>query len=244
MSRRSSDIPASCAERWGDDRRSVYRFSSGADALVSHESLLPEERCLTSYRVLDAAPTAGSVITVAEATRRARAPRAIRTTVVAIDGLAGAGKSTFAALLAPLLEDAHVVPTDDFSNWDNVFGWAPALIEKVLIPFSRGEPARYARSDWGDGPRAPRDIKPGRFVLLEGVSASRAEFRPYLACTVWVEAPREARWRRGLERDGPQAADLWRAWMAEEDAYVKEEQPQLRADFVIDGGDSAWRQLR
>jgi hypothetical protein len=67
------------------------------------------------------------------------------------------------------------------------------------------------------------------------VSSSRAAFAPYLAFRVWVKTPREERLRRGLKRDGPGALDLWREWMAREDAYIAAERPQKRADLVVSG---------
>jgi hypothetical protein len=43
--------------------------------------------------------------------------------------------------------------------------------------------------------------------------------------------------RRGLARDGQQARDQWLGWMAEEDAYVQRERPDLNADLVVSGTD-------
>ena len=78
-------------------------------------------------------------------------------------------------------------------------------------------------------------MPPVPYVILEGVSASREAFRPYLCYTIWVETPREERLRRGLERDGLEARGLWDEWMAEEDAYVEREHPDQRADIVVSG---------
>jgi len=83
-----------------------------------------------------------------------------------------------------------------------------------------------------------RDLPPTAFVILEGVSASRAAFRPFLSYTVWIETPREERLRRGLERDGVEARDQWEAWMAEEDAHIERERPREKADIVIKGTDA------
>jgi uridine kinase len=113
-----------------------------------------------------------------------------------------------------------------------------------LLPFSRGEPVRYEPSDWGDGPGDAKDIKPRAFTILEGVGASRAELRPYLACTVWIDAPPDLRLERGLERDGPDSAERWRSWMAQEVSYVTQQGPKQRADFVLDGADPTFARLR
>jgi hypothetical protein len=50
------------------------------------------------------------------------------------------------------------------------------------------------------------------------------------------ETPREVRLRRGIERDGEHLRGMWtHTWMPEEDAYVREQQPHLRADLVVAG---------
>jgi uridine kinase len=73
------------------------------------------------------------------------------------------------------------------------------------------------------------------FLVLEGVSSSRAVFASYLAFRVWVSTPRPERLRRGLERDGRDAQGRWREWMAREDEYVAAERPQERAEMVVSG---------
>jgi hypothetical protein len=111
------------------------------------------------------------------------------------------------------------------------------LIEEALEPLSRNQPARFKRTDWENKGREQwREIEPAEFVILEGVSASREAFQPFLTCSIWVETPQELRLRRGLERDGEEARAQWEEWMAQEDAYVRRERPQNRANMVVLGG--------
>ena len=159
----------------------------------------------------------------------------MRCRVVAIDGPGGAGKSTLAALVAQDL-DAQVVCTDDFASWDQPLEWWPRLIEQVLEPLSRNESGRFQRYDWAARQLAEwHEVPVAPFVILEGVSSSRAAFGPYLAFRVWVSTSRQERLRRGLERDGREALPLWREWMAREDDYIAAERPEQRADLVVSG---------
>jgi len=163
----------------------------------------------------------------------------MRCRIVAIDGPGGAGKSTLAARVAGAL-DAQVVRTDDFASWDEPFEWWPRLIKQVLAPLSRNQPGRYQRSDWPTRRLAEwHDVPVAPFLVLEGVSSSRQAFARYLAFRVWVETPRAERLRRGLERDGEDALDPWRVWMAREDAYVAAEHPEEHADLVASGSGHA-----
>ncbi|MGH3339713.1 MAG: uridine kinase family protein [Propionibacteriaceae bacterium] len=163
------------------------------------------------------------------------------TRIVAVDGLGGAGKSTLALQLSRSLSDAVIVHTDDFATWDNPIDWWPDLLERVLVPISRGEVARFERSRWGreaDGELVA--VEPTDFLVLEGMTASREGFAAYLTYSIWVDAPAPLRLQRGLERDGHDALEQWQAWMAEEERYRSRERPDDRADLVVRGDLHLW----
>jgi uridine kinase len=184
----------------------------------------------------DDSPTLSGVV---EAIRASCAPAGVETRIVAIDGPGGAGKSSIANLLAKEL-DAPVIHTDDFASWANPVDWWPELIAYALKPLAAGKPARYLPSSWGGEPREPVEIAPSAFVVLEGVTASRRAFRPYLAYSIWIETPRELRLKRGLERDGEQARAQWEDWMEAEDRYIERERPAQHADCVLSGDEDLW----
>jgi uridine kinase len=135
------------------------------------------------------------------AIRSSRAPEGVQTRIVAVDGPGGAGKTSLAAWLAQKL-DAPVIQTDDFASWENPVEWWPQLIELALKPLAAGKRARYRPTRWGAEEREPVSVEPTDIVILEGVTASRQVFQPYLAYSIWIETPRELRLQRGLERDG------------------------------------------
>jgi uridine kinase len=163
-------------------------------------------------------------------------PPTMTTRVIAIDGPGGSGKSTLAERLSAALGHVPIVHTDDFASWETPLEWWPRLLTQVLEPLAANQAARYQRYDWGTRSLAEwHEIPPTTFVILEGVSASRDAFRPFLSYTIWVETPRNERLRRGLERDGVEALDQWQGWMAAEDDYIRREHPIEKADVIIDG---------
>ncbi len=173
--------------------------------------------------------------TVRRLVRTVQPPPGMATCLIAVDGYGGAGKSTLARLIAATY-DATVVHTDDFASWDNPIDWWPRLLDQILRPLGRNEQARYQRFDWVSGQLAEwHDLPPGGLVLIEGVTSSRAEFRPYLAGSIWLETPAEVRLRRGLERDGEQARGQWLEWMAAERRWGAAHQPWADADLVLPG---------
>lgn len=162
-------------------------------------------------------------------------PAGMTTAIIAIDGCGGSGKSTFAARLAKVL-DCSIVHTDDFASWDNPLDWYPRMIEQVMEPLRKNETGLYQRYDWDKRDLAEwHQIAPELFVIVEGVSSSRKEFRDFLTYRIYVETDRETRLQRGLERDGMDALEFWQGWMAQEDAYLQRDDPIQRADIVVAG---------
>lgn len=174
-----------------------------------------------------------------EAASASRSPAGVATRLIAIDGPGGAGKTTLAARLAEELQ-AAVIHTDEFASWDNPINWWPEMLERALKPLAAGEVARYQPTAWGGEERAPVVIKPGGTVVLEGVTASRRAFRPYLAYSIWIETDRVVRLQRGIDRDGEEARAQWEGWMAEEDHYIESERPAEHVDVVLRGDRDLW----
>lgn len=161
--------------------------------------------------------------------------------LVGIDGCGGAGKTTFAARLSRALGDAPVIHTDDFASHDIPTEWWPRMLDEVVEPLLRGEPASYRPYDWVDRRFADTRItvELADVVLIEGVGATRRAWRDRLAMRIWVDCPRDLRLARGIERDGEELRGYWLEWMAAEDSYVADERPYAYADLVVDGATSA-----
>lgn len=178
-------------------------------------------------------------------------PRVGNTRFVAIDGHGGSGKSTFSDRLAKFL-DAAVVRTDDFASWDNPLNWYHGVIEKVFEPISRGENLlNYPRAKWWENhepqPMIDQPVTP--IMIIEGVSALRREFRPFLSLGIFVDTPLSLCLKRGIARDrvsGKTEAELetlWREWHEQELAYFKRDNPREYAQVILDGSSPTYQQL-
>ena len=164
-----------------------------------------------------------------------------RTRLVAVDGPSGAGKSTFAARLAaamPAGVTVAVVPTDDFPD-----GWAPPLSvwprlrAEVLEPIAAGRAAAYRSYDWKLGRRGAEvtAVPVPQVLILEGVTAARAEIRPSLTASVFVTGDPDVRFARAVYRDGTDTAAPLRAWHMAEQAHFMADRTAQHADVVVDG---------
>jgi len=179
----------------------------------------------------------GMLVDIAEAVRRVDAASGSPVKVVAVDGHGGAGKSTLALELSEML-GAEIIHTDDFASPGNPVHWWPRLIEEALEPITRGAPSiSYVRSSWGSehAPEPVRDQPVTPVMILEGVTAARREFRPYLAYAIWVDVAKDVCIARGVDRDGEAMREQWESWWREEEAYIREHRPVEFADTVISG---------
>lgn len=166
------------------------------------------------------------------------APTPIGTRLIGVDGPSGSGKSTLAAQLRDVIPECGLIEIDDFVSWVDFGGWWPRFAEQVLEPLRIGRPARYQVRDWdgdefGDSLAGWKELAPGGTVIIEGVTATQARFRPYLAFSIFVEAEPEVRLRRGLARDGERHRPLWERWMAQESSFFAADGTRERADRVL-----------
>ncbi|KAB7834799.1 uridine kinase family protein [Streptomyces mobaraensis] len=156
--------------------------------------------------------------------------------LIAVDGHAGSGKTTFSARLAEALGGGTpVLHLDDLATHDELFEWTDRLRTQVLAPLARGATARYRAYDWTarrfTGPEHALPAAP--VVLLEGVGAGRRALRPHLACLLWMDLDRSDSWDRGQLRDGEEQAEFWAGWMREERAHFAADPTRPYAELLV-----------
>ncbi|GAA2093274.1 hypothetical protein GCM10009759_19640 [Kitasatospora saccharophila] len=156
--------------------------------------------------------------------------------LVAVDGHAGSGKTTFAGRLSAALGGAPVVHLDDLATHREPFGWTERLRAGVLEPLSRGAVGRHPVYDWTAREfGAVREVPVAPVVLLEGVGAGRRAVRPHLAALLWMELDQAAARARGELRDGPELAEFWAGWSCAEQAHFAADPSRPHADALVDG---------
>lgn len=164
-------------------------------------------------------------------------PRLGPTRLVCVDGRSGAGKTTFAARLSATLGHCQVIHADDlYPGWHGLDDFGQLLWEWVLAPLLAGEPAGYRRYDWHAGRYAERHPVPAADVLIvEGVGAADRRIDQVATLRIWLDAPREVRYRRGIDRDGDGFRPYWQIWAEQEDRHLAVHDTRARADLIVDG---------
>jgi len=163
-------------------------------------------------------------------------PRCGATKVVAVDGPSGAGKTDFATALFERLPGAQLLHMDDlYPGWDGLEQAVADVHDQVLAPLARGEQARYRRWDWVRDRYAEWHSLPATdLLLLEGVGSGARPGWHLESALIWLEADRDVRFRRGIERDDELYLPYWRSWAAREEALFAVDGTRSRADLIID----------
>jgi uridine kinase len=163
--------------------------------------------------------------------------------LIGIDGLAGAGKTTFCTKLVPQLRDkgltVKTVSLDD-SYWTDTpreiseafhrseknfagedYDWRRLKLE-LLLPIQRG-------STLVNG--SPSE----QVVIIEGCFCLRMELRDYYDLRVFTHNRREECLTRAVERDGEGSRSYYETyWKTEEDFYIKMHDPLGSSDLIVD----------
>ncbi len=166
-------------------------------------------------------------------------------TVLAIDGMAAAGKTTLAASFG-----APVVHMDDFFlppalRTDIRLGTPGGnvhyerFISEVLPGLAAGGDFSYRRFDCGAMDYAGVvHIPAARLLVVEGAYAMHPAFGDYADITVFLGVDGAAQRERVLRRDGPEGWERFRAlWIPMENRYHAACRTRERADIVLDAAE-------
>ena len=185
---------------------------------------------------------------------------------VAIDGVDGAGKTTLADALAPLVAEqgrpAIRASVDDFHHrrglryargrhspdgyYLNSYDYD--LFRKLLLdPLSPGGSGRYIARSFdldNDRPFDPmtQQAQPAAALVVDGIFLHRGELRSYWDLSVFLKVDFEISVPRGAQRgpapDSPDpGAPLNQRYVGGQMRYFRESAPEQHADIVIDYND-------
>ena len=160
-------------------------------------------------------------------------PRCGTTSLVAVDGPSGAGKTTLAARVAHALA-APTIHMDDLDpGWDGLVEATERVREWVVEPLLAGRPARFRRWDWAADTYAEWHEAAGDVIVLEGCGSGALPGGAFASVLVWVDADPAERRARGLARD-PGYAAFWDRWATQEEGLYAADGTRARADLVLD----------
>jgi uridine kinase len=161
------------------------------------------------------------------------------TTLIAIDGVAGSGKTTLALKLAKDLTETSVVHMDDlYDGWNNPLSQklTARVISQLLEPVSKQLPVSYQIFDWKLNRFTDfKSIPQSKYLILEGVGAAQREFRPYINKIIWIECEPNLGFSRVIARDGVQVEQEMIKFLIDQNNHFLMELSKNVADYTLNG---------
>lgn len=160
-------------------------------------------------------------------------------TLLAIDGPAGAGKTTLAAKLEAEYSTHSTVRTihmdDLYDGWDNALGqYLTDTLRMITSAHLAGENCTIKLFNWHlmcfDREEV---IPPTDYLILEGVGAAQEIVRKAGATTYWLDIDEATGLQRVLARDGAHIEKEMRQWQSLQSAHFASDKTQENCEFKL-----------
>ena len=159
--------------------------------------------------------------------------------IIAIDGPAGAGKTTLARelnLALSLEMSVNVVHMDDlYDGWDNALGKdLTKVLTYITDQHKQKKSAKIDKYNWTSSSfEDSEELPPADFLILEGVGSGDMAIQDDLAALIWIDIDPEIGVKRVIERDGAQVANEMRKWLGTQEEYFSQHSTREKADFIL-----------
>ena len=160
-------------------------------------------------------------------------------TLLAIDGPAGAGKTTYAAKLEKeLLVNAtvKVIHMDDLYNgWDNALSNALSeILDRISTAHLAGREFVIKKFNWNTMAFDSEErVAPTDYLIIEGVGAAQQIVRETGATTYWLDIEPEIGLQRVLDRDGAHIEVQMRQWQVDQDKHFARDETRENCGFKL-----------
>jgi uridine kinase len=160
-------------------------------------------------------------------------------TLLAIDGPAGAGKTTFAAKLEAELSEkgtVRVIHMDDLYNgWDNALSNPLSeILDRISTAHIAGREFVIKIFNWHTMAFDREEkITPTDYLIIEGVGAAQQIVRETGATTYWLDIEPEIGLQRVLARDGEHIEVQMRQWQVDQDKHFARDETRENCEFKL-----------
>jgi uridine kinase len=161
------------------------------------------------------------------------------THVIAIDGRAGAGKTTLAFelfLALSMKRSVTIIHLDEiYDGWEKALGGSlTKSLADLLSSISQAKSAILPIFDWTRGAfTSEKKIDPCDVLIIEGVGSAQTIVRTWATATIWLDIASEDGLKRVIERDGGAIEHEMMKWQIQEEAHFLAEQTRENSDFIL-----------
>jgi uridine kinase len=159
--------------------------------------------------------------------------------IIAIDGPAGAGKTTLASnihlALYPNFTSTIIHMDDLYNGWDKALSSElTELLNYIAQAHSQSQPISLSKFNWAESAFSPAEaIDDAQLIILEGVGSGQSAIREYLSALIWIDIDESKGLSRVLERDGEGIRNQMQKWLVTQEQHFALEKTENAADFVL-----------
>lgn len=158
--------------------------------------------------------------------------------LIAIDGRAGAGKTTLAANLFEALsadKTVEVIHMDDlYDGWENALGERlTQTLESIVKSHQNNRAFEINIFNWQSMSfDSKRTINPVDILILDGVGAGQKVVRDAGATLYWLDIDADVGIARVLKRDGNQIASQMKQWQIVQERHFLRDKTRENAEHI------------
>ena len=160
-------------------------------------------------------------------------------TLIAIDGPAGAGKTTLAAKFErdlSLDNSVSVIHMDDlYAGWENALDeHLTQKLKEIVEAFTSHSTFTISIFNWSSNSfDSFRTIEPTDILIIEGVGAGQKAVRDAGATLYWLDIEPSIGLERVLARDGLDIEIHMRTWQIDQASFFESDLTRNHADHII-----------
>jgi uridine kinase len=165
--------------------------------------------------------------------------RGVDQPIIAIDGPAGAGKTTLASTLSLALSpqmSTTVVHMDElYPGWEYALGGELTKTLTWLTSCHKAKkPLLYSSFDWiANEFNPPKSHASTQLLILEGVASAQLPIEESLATSIWLDLDPEIGFRRVIERDGENISREMKKWLVTQEQHFTADRTKERCEFLL-----------
>ncbi|CAB4925003.1 unannotated protein [freshwater metagenome] len=160
-------------------------------------------------------------------------------TLIAIDGPAGAGKTTLAAKMMTelaLYNSINLIHMDDlYSGWSNPLNEDLSLtLSRIVEAFASQKEFTVSIFNWSTNAfDSSLTFEPSEILIIEGVGAGQKTVRDAGAILYWLDVEPEIGLARVLNRDGFDIQTQMRQWQVDQDEHFERDATRTFANHIL-----------
>ena len=159
--------------------------------------------------------------------------------IIAIDGPAGAGKTTLASTiflaLSPHMSTTVIHMDELYPGWENAIGEELTKTLTWLTSCHKAKmPLLYSSFNWATNEFHEAKSHPSaQLLILEGVASAQLPIEESLATSIWLDLDPLIGFQRVIERDGENISLEMKKWLVTQEQHFAADKTKERCEFLL-----------